>query len=64
MTNQRITLVWDKMKAMTPLAILFIFGDDNVWLPKSQILDLDEETKTLEISQWLAEEKEIEDYEK
>ena len=64
MTNREIiTLVWDKIEAMTPLTILFTFGDDDVWIPKSQITDLDEKTKTLEIPLWLAEEKEIEDYE-
>ncbi len=63
MTNQRITLVWDKMGITTPLAILFVFGDNDVWLPKSQISDLDEKTNTLEIPLWLAEENEIEDYE-
>ena len=64
MTNREIIiLVWDKIEAMTPLAILFTFGDDDVWLPRSQITDIDEKTKTLEIPLWLAEEKEIEDYE-
>lgn len=64
MTNREtITLVWDKIEAITPLAILFIFGDDDVWLPKSQITDIDEKTKTLDLPLWLAEEKEIVDYE-
>jgi hypothetical protein len=64
MTNHEIiTLVWDKIETMTPKAILFTFGDDDVWLPRSQITDLDEKTRTLEIPLWLAEEKEIESYE-
>ena len=64
MTNQEtIILTWDKIQATTPLAVLFVFGDDDVWIPKSQIKDLDQEDKTLEIPLWLAEEKEIEDYE-
>lgn len=60
--TEKITLVFDKIQAMTPKAILFVFGDDEEWLPRSQI-DIDEKTKTLEIPLWLAEEKEIEDYE-
>lgn len=64
MTDQEtIILTWDKIKATTPLAVLFVFGDDVVWIPKSQMTDLDQEDKTLEIPLWLAEEKEIEDYE-
>ncbi|MCK4821700.1 hypothetical protein KA005_38395 [bacterium] len=58
-----IILTWDKIKATTSLAVLFVFGDDVVWIPKSQITDLDQENKTLEIPLWLAEEKEIENYE-
>lgn len=64
MTDQEmITLVWDKLTYSTDKAHLFTFGEEEVWLPKSQITDIDEKTKTLEIPLWLAEEKEIEDYE-
>ena len=64
MTDQEmITLVWDELIRSTDKAHLFVFDDEDVWLPKSQITDLDEKTKTLKIPLWLAEEKGIEDYE-
>jgi tRNA(Leu) C34 or U34 (ribose-2'-O)-methylase TrmL len=64
MTDQeKITLVYDDIKpTRSTLADLFIFGDEEVWLPKSQIT-VDEESQTLDIPLWLAEEKEIEGYE-
>lgn len=64
MTNQEIiTLVYDSFKITTAMAHLVIFGDDQVWLPKSQVTNIDEKTKTLEIPLWLAIEKELEDFE-
>jgi len=64
MTDQEtITVVYDWIDHTTDKAILFFFGDDEIWLPKSQITDLDEVANTVEIPLWLAEEKEIEDYE-
>lgn len=63
MTDQEmITLLWDRIEHETDDAILFAFGDEEVWLPKSQI-DVDEEEGMLDIPLWLAEEKEIESYE-
>lgn len=63
MTNQKIiTLVYDEIKRPTDLACLFVFGDKEAWLPRSQI-DIDGKTKTVEVPLWLVEEKELEDYE-
>jgi len=65
MTDQEtITIVYDRIKHVPgKRAILFFFDEDSVWIPKSQITDIDEEANTVEIPLWLAEEKEIEDYE-
>jgi hypothetical protein len=46
----------------TPLALRVLVGDENVWIPKSQILEgselaEDEDRGTLIIPRWLAEEK-------
>ncbi len=35
-------------------------GGEGIWIPKSQIKELDENLRTFEIPQWLAEEKELE----
>lgn len=61
--TELVSLGYDKITAMTPRAILFVFGDDEEWLPKSQITDLDEQLLVVEIPLWLAEKKEIEGYE-
>ena len=44
-------------------AILFIFDKKEIWIPKSQIIELDEINEELEIPSWIAIDKEIEDYE-
>ena len=63
MTNQEIvTLVYDDFIAPTPRAFLVTFGDEKIWLPQS-LTEIDGNTKTLEIPQWLMIEKGIEDYE-
>jgi hypothetical protein len=62
MANKIITLVYDQIMHVSEKAFFISFGDESVWLPKSQI-EIDEKTKTLEIPWWLAVEKEIEDYE-
>ena len=61
--QKTITLVYDEIGCLTAQAILFLFGDDKAWIPKSQITDLDEKMKTVDIPLWIAEEKEIEDFE-
>lgn len=56
-------VTYEKLVHETDGAYLFdVFGDGegDVWIPKSQIEDLDEDEKTFLIPQWLAEEKEME----
>lgn len=62
MANKTIILVYDEIKHTSEKAFFISFGDENIWLPKSQI-EIDKEAKTLEIPLWLAVEKELEDYE-
>lgn len=38
---------------------IFNDGSDGMWIPKSQIEELDENSKTFMLPQWLAEEKEL-----
>ncbi len=59
---RKITLKYDRFITPTPASFLVTFGDEKVWLPQS-LTEIDESNNTLEIPQWLAEEKEIEDYE-
>lgn len=63
MTDQEmITLTYDNFITPTAKAFLVTFGDEKVWLPQS-LTEICESDNTLEIPLWLAEEKEIEDYE-
>jgi len=63
------TVIADVIKHETEYAILCVFGDDEVWLPKSQIeIDggndgwLGEVDVEITLPRWLLEEKEMEDY--
>lgn len=60
--REMITLTYDDFVTPTSKAFLVTFGDEKVWLPQS-LTEIDESNNTLEIPLWLAEEKEIEDYE-
>jgi len=55
-------LKYDKVSASTEKAILFQFDDEEVWLPKSQILDHSSTDKVVEIEDWIVEEKGLECY--
>lgn len=43
----------------TPAAFLFLIDDNEVWVPKSQIVEHDTRRSRITIPQWLAEEKEL-----
>ena len=66
MTDETVTLDYDRICKDDPMlsAILIVFedGDDEdddliVWIPRSQIVDHDEDERTITIPQWLAEAK-------
>ncbi len=52
---------YDMEKAATEKAILFAFGDDVVWVPRSVIEDMTESTITL--PEWFVVDNELEGYE-
>ena len=56
-------LIFDEIIKETKLAKLFRFDNYETWIPSSQIQDLDEDGKTMEIPDWMAVEKGLEDYE-
>ena len=50
------------LKRETDLAYLFVDGINDIWIPKSQIVDLDQVTTAtylVVIPEWLAKKKEI-----
>ena len=63
-------LQYDELSAETKAAVLLKFGDDNKWVPKSQITGYDDDTgnwthrenNQVEIPDWLAEKKGLEAY--
>lgn len=59
------TLTYDRLvdDAETKMAYLFIFGGEEVWLPKSQVEDIRETVNEVDIPLWLAVAKDIEGYE-
>jgi hypothetical protein len=63
--NDFIDLTYDEIITTTDKAILFRFGDNEVWLPKSQIEDPDELNDhggEVSVQYWLIEEKSLEGY--
>ena len=54
-----IDVDFDDILAETPKAILFFMGDSKMWLPKSQIKELDLIEHTFMIPEWLAIEKDL-----
>ena len=57
-----VVIPFDDIIRQTPEATLFDTGDEEVWLPKSQILEVDDsdpERKTVTIPEWLAIDKEL-----
>lgn len=52
-----ITIEFTRVVNQTDKAVLFLINNNNVWLPKSQIVNLTE--NTVEIPLWLAEENNL-----
>lgn len=63
MSKELVEVTYDSIKRETDKAILFVIGDEEVWIPTSQIDgdsgDLENEGGTIEIPEWLATEKEL-----
>jgi hypothetical protein len=64
MKDQLITLKYDRIIDCreTRRAFFFVFGDQTVCLPKSQVEDIRETAKEVDIPLWLAEAKGLEGY--
>ena len=56
-------LQYDELKYQTKLARLFMFDNHEVWIPESQIMDIDLDECRVEVPDWLAEERGLEEYE-
>ena len=57
-----VVIPFDDIIHQTPEAIFFDMGDEEVWLPKSQIIEVDDSNpkrKTVTIPEWLAIDKEL-----
>lgn len=52
-----VTLTYDSKKNETKKAILFKMNGEKVWIPKSQIVEVDETSKAVVVSAWIAGEK-------
>jgi len=57
MSDATVRLDYDKIRANTADAYLLEFGDDNVWVPKSQISTIFEKKKVVHMSEWFAKKK-------
>lgn len=55
--NEEVTVDYDDMKTETAKAYLFQIDGSNIWLPKSQVIDLDLQQQYVTIPEWLASEK-------
>lgn len=62
--NEIVTLIYDRLiDSMETLnAWCFVFGNDMVYLPKSQVEDIRETSKEVDIPYWLMEAKKLEGY--
>ena len=60
-----IELTYDSIEAETLKAILFSFGDEEVWIPRSQIEDdsLPDGKGTVCVAAWLVKQNGLEGYE-
>lgn len=57
-------IIFDEIKHETDLAVLLMFDGEKEWIPLSQIEnDNFRDDRFVEIPRWLAEEKELEDFE-
>ena len=60
-----IELTYDSIEAQTLKAILFNFGDEQAWIPRSQIEEypLEDKAGTVCVAAWLVKAKGLEGYE-
>lgn len=62
-SNETVGVYFDEVKRETDKAILFVFDEKEVWLPKSQIVETQFDANSVVwIPRWLAEKNEL-DYE-
>ena len=57
---KKSVVVFDEIINETDLAYLFLFDEDEIWLPKSQIENMDEDKRKIGLSDWLIEEHGLE----
>jgi len=60
--QKTVEVDYERIETSTPLAIKFwLIGPDGrsriAWVPRSQIVELDRENKTMEVAEWVAIEK-------
>ena len=63
MDYEIVTLEYEQLVTETDKAYLFAFGDENVWLPKSQVEDIRETALEVDIPRWLMEADNLEGFE-
>lgn len=63
MSDAELTLTYDAIVHTTDKARLFRFGEEDVWIPESQILWIDEDARDVLLPEWLVEAKGLEAYE-
>jgi hypothetical protein len=67
MQDNYVDLTYDRIIHQTEKAILFKFGDEEVWIPLSQIdpeyLPLDELGGEVAVQFWFVEKEDLHDYE-
>jgi len=55
-----VTITFEVIEKVTDAAVLFaIDNDEQVWIPKSQILSVCQDEGWAEITQWIAEQKDL-----
>lgn len=55
--DDTVGIHFEEVRAATKKAALFIIGGEEVWLPFSQLADVDVNAKALICSEWIADEK-------
>jgi len=61
-----VTLEYDRIidAAETDKAYLFVFGGEDVWIPKSQVEDIRETVLEVDIPRWLMDADDLEEFER
>ena len=60
--HEIVTLTYDSIKAESGMAWLFDFGGEECWLPKSQVEDIRETSKEVDLPLWLVISDQLEGY--